>query len=662
MNFKIALNNVKKSFKDYGVYFLTLTLAVCIFYTFNSIGSQNAFMELQQSQKTYIETLNNIMSYISIFVIVVLGSLIIYANKFLIKKRNKEFGIYMILGMGKFKISKILIFETFFIGIISLLSGLILGIIFSQGISLLSLNLFEIDMDRYTFVVSFPAILKTILYFSIMFILVMILNLIMISKFKIINLINSTKRNEKIKLRNPFIHLILFVLAILSLIYSYNIALKLGLMEIFNNLFLTITVISLGVIGTILFFLSISSFLIYIFKRNNRIYFRGLNIFIVKQIGSKINTNFLSMSIICLMLFMTIGILSSGAAYRNSITNGLIESTPFDASAYMYLYDEDLTVEESFERMGFEFDEGDEFVYFNEYTLDTKLSDILDKNYNYDVRYIKISDYNKIRELRNEEPLELLNDEVLMISNRDNIVPLIEEYLKNNDKIKINGMYYKIKNNKLIQENLITYAFKNNILTMVINDQILENSGVISVSNVNVNFNRSNNSESQKEFIEFLEIYKDRNLNRDEVGFVVGSTRDRVYEDSKGLTTIILFIGIYLGIIFLISSMAVLSIQQLTDINDSINRYNSLKRLGVSIKQINKTIFSQVLIYFSLPICLAIIHSIVGLKLISDILRLYNEPDIFVPSLITMGIILIVYLLYFYVTYGTYKNVVKNEI
>lgn len=662
MNFKIALNNVKKSFKDYGVYFLTLTLAVCIFYTFNSIGSQNAFMELQQSQKTYIETLNNIMSYISIFVIVVLGSLIIYANKFLIKKRNKEFGIYMILGMGKFKISKILIFETFFIGIISLLSGLILGIIFSQGISLLSLNLFEIDMDRYTFVVSSPAILKTILYFSIMFILVMILNLIMISKFKIINLINSTKRNEKIKLRNPFIHLILFVLAILSLIYSYNIALKLGLMEIFNNLFLTITVISLGVIGTILFFLSISSFLIYIFKRNNRIYFRGLNIFIVKQIGSKINTNFLSMSIICLMLFMTIGILSSGAAYRNSITNGLIESTPFDASAYMYLYDEDLTVEESFERMGFEFDEGDEFVYFNEYTLDTKLSDILDKNYNYDVRYIKISDYNKIRELRNEEPLELLNDEVLMISNRDNIVPLIEEYLKNNDKIKINGMYYKIKNNKLIQENLITYAFKNNILTMVINDQILENSGVISVSNVNVNFNRSNNSESQKEFIEFLEIYKDRNLNRDEVGFVVGSTRDRVYEDSKGLTTIILFIGIYLGIIFLISSMAVLSIQQLTDINDSINRYNSLKRLGVSIKQINKTIFSQVLIYFSLPICLAIIHSIVGLKLISDILRLYNEPDIFVPSLITMGIILIVYLLYFYVTYGTYKNVVKNEI
>lgn len=662
MNFKIALNNVKKSFKDYGVYFLTLTLAVCIFYTFNSIGSQNAFMELQQSQKTYIETLNNIMSYISIFVIVVLGSLIIYANKFLIKKRNKEFGIYMILGMGKFKISKILIFETFFIGIISLLSGLILGIIFSQGISLLSLNLFEIDMDRYTFVVSFPAILKTILYFSIMFILVMILNLIMISKFKIINLINSTKRNEKIKLRNPFIHLILFVLAILSLIYSYNIALKLGLMEIFNNLFLTITVISLGVIGTILFFLSISSFLIYIFKRNNRIYFRGLNIFIVKQIGSKINTNFLSMSIICLMLFMTIGILSSGAAYRNSITNGLIESTPFDASAYMYLYDEDLTVEESFERMGFEFDEGDEFVYFNEYTLDTKLSDILDKNYNYDVRYIKISDYNKIRELRNEEPLELLNDEVLMISNRDNIVPLIEEYLKNNDKIKINGMYYKIKNNKLIQENLITYAFKNNILTMVINDQILENSGVISVSNVNVNFNRSNNSESQKEFIEFLEIYKDRNLNRDEVGFVVGSTRNRVYEDSKGLTTIILFIGIYLGIIFLISSMAVLSIQQLTDINDSINRYNSLKRLGVSIKQINKTIFSQVLIYFSLPICLAIIHSIVGLKLISDILRLYNEPDIFVPSLITMGIILIVYLLYFYVTYGTYKNVVKNEI
>lgn len=171
MDFKIALRNVKKSFKDYGVYFLTLTLAVCIFYTFNSIGSQRALIELNNSGKYYIDQLIKVMSYVSIFVVFILGSLILYANKFLIKRRNKEFGIYIILGMGKFKISKILILETVIVGFFSLISGILIGLFLSQGVSILTLNLFDINMDEYKFVISIASIIKTSIYFGIMFLI-----------------------------------------------------------------------------------------------------------------------------------------------------------------------------------------------------------------------------------------------------------------------------------------------------------------------------------------------------------------------------------------------------------------------------------------------------------------------------------------------------------
>lgn len=663
MDFKIALRNVKKSFKDYGVYFLTLTLAVCIFYTFNSIGSQQAFSEIQNSKKSYVELLNLLLPYISLFVIVILGSLILYANKFLIRKRNREFGIYMTLGMSKFRISKILIFETVFIGIFSLIVGIILGVIFSQGISILSLSLFDVDMNKYKFVLSLPAILKNIIYFGGMFLLVMILNLRMISKFKIIHLLTSNKRNEKVRFKNPFIHLILFLVGLVSLGVAYLTVLKLGLMSILESSTMLLGVISLGVIGTVLFFLSVSSFLIYMVKRIKRIYFRGLNIFIVKQIGSKINTNFLSMSIICLMFFMTIVSLSSGVAFRNSINSGLEDSTPFDASAYIYVDNEEsVTLQESFEKMGFKFSKGDKAVYFNEYSLGTDLSDITGIPSNYDVSYVKESDYNEIRKLKGDYEITLSDDEILMISNMDSVKPLIESYMEENETVNVDGKDYKVKNDNIIEENMITYAFKNNFLTIVIDDKVLEDKGILKARNVNINFHKDNNEAAQMEFMELLDSYLRHDIDHDEVGFVLGITRDMVYSTNTGITTIILFVVIYLGIVFLISGMALLSLQQLTDMNDSVGRYKSLKKLGVSVKGINKTILAQVSTYFSLPVGLAIIHSIVGLKVISDLLQNFNKPNIFIPSLITMSIILIVYALYFYVTYTTYKNIVKNEI
>ncbi len=222
MYFKLAFGNIKKSYKDYTIYFLTLILAVCIFYSFNSIDSQKALFDIKSSNANYIEKLTVTMSYFSMFVSVILGSLILYANNFLIKKRKKELGIYMTLGMGKRKISKILVTETSMVGAISLVAGLILGIAASQVLSTLILKLFDVSMNEYRFTVSINAIGKTILYFGIMFLLVMIFNVFVVSKYKIIDLLAADRKNEKMKFKNPYIYLVAFVLSIVSLIAVYK--------------------------------------------------------------------------------------------------------------------------------------------------------------------------------------------------------------------------------------------------------------------------------------------------------------------------------------------------------------------------------------------------------------------------------------------------------
>ena len=660
---KIAFKNVKKSFKDYTIYFFTLMLAVCIFYTFNSIESQKAMSELTSSGESYVEILSKVISYVSVFIAFILGSLILYANNFLVKKRNKELGIYMTLGMSKNKISKILILETIIVGILSLISGLILGLIFSQGLSILVVKLFGLKMSTYSFVISGKAMIKTVLYFGIMFLLVMIFNSFVISKYKIIDLLTVGRKTEEVKFKSNIVYLITFILCVISLVTAYKLILEVGLLGIKDKKFLIS--ILLGVVGTFLFFFSLSGFILYIVKKNKKIYFKGLNIFIVKQINSKVNTNFISMSVICLMLFMTIGMLSTEFSFKNAIESGLKDSTPYDASANLYIDEGEKAndIQKSLEYIGVKFNKEDKVVYYDLYTDNKTISEALNLNANMRsiMNYMKLSDYNKIRALDNQNAIELNKDEVLITSNYANTLEAIQNYVKNNDSIKIENKSYKIKDKKVIEENLKTDFMKDNMITVIVNDDICDNMTLVS-SNVNVNFVGEGKEKRESDFTNKIYSYKTTDTDYDKIGFVLGASRTEIYESNKGMTTVVLFIGIYIGIVFLISSMAVLALQQLSEASDSIDRYKSLKRLGASEKDINKTIFIQTLVYFSLPVILAFIHSVIGIKVANDFVSVYNKPDIMGSSLITAVIFMIVYIIYFYITYSGYKNIVKNKI
>ncbi|HII4432416.1 TPA: FtsX-like permease family protein [Clostridium perfringens] len=678
MYFKIALNNVRKSFKDYSIYFLTLTLGVCIFYAFNSIGDQKAFLELGKRQAEYINILQRLISGISVFISCVLGGLILYANNFLVKKRKKELGIYMTLGMGKNKISKILTYETALVGIISLVVGLGVGIIVSQGISAFASKLFEVSLSNYKFLLSTDAILKTVLYFGIIFILVMIFNTFVISKYKLIDMLTAAKKNEDIKIKNPILTAIIFFISLGLLGVAYKLVIKVGL-DPTNSMFLGSIV--LGVLGTLLLFFSLAGFVLYVLQRNKNVYLKGLNIFVLRQMNSKINTNFLSMTVICLMLFLTISTLATGLSFKNALEKGLENTTPFDASATYYI-DEDSkikTAEESIKELGFKFNPEDKIVSYNEYKLEkTNLESLLNKNAEgknkkeiveamtyKGTNAISISSYNDIRALSGEKSLSLANNEVLISSNLGEVENTLKNILKNNEKIEIDGKEYKIANNALIGEGkVIKEAFEstgmtNNFFTLIVPDNIVSNLKPIA-NKININFPKNSNEEErvQKLFNE----YRDGVVDSSKYGFVNGYTKARIYEDNNGMTNIVLFIGIYLGVIFLISSTAVLTLQQLSEASDSIDRYKSLRRIGVSQKMINKSIFTQVSIYFGLPLAVALVHSVVAIKVVNGFLTMFNRPDIGVSSLVTALIMVIVYGGYFYATYTGYKSTVKNAL
>lgn len=656
---KIAIGNVKKSLKDYAIYFLTLTLAVCIFYSFNSIESQKALMEINASDRKYVPTVMNAISNVSVFVSVILGGLILYANNFLIKKRKKELGIYMTLGMGRRNISRILVTETFLVGIISLVSGLIIGIGVSQGLSTFTLKLFDLPINKYKFAISTGAIGKSVLYFGIMFLFVMLFNVYVVSKYKIIDLLTAGRKNEDVKFRNPLIYVITFIMCVASLGYAYVTVLKIGLN--FTNPMLVVSIL-LGILGTLLFFFSLSGFILYVVKKNKKFYFKGLNIFIIKQINSKVNTNFISMSVICLMLCLTMVALSTGISFNRMMDATTKEVTPFDASITLENKDESYTIEEVLKKANFKLNNNEKYISYNVYRTGMEVVDFVPelKDYNMSIDFIKVSDYNKILNLKGEKEITLNNNEILLLSNEGRFVNSTNERLKNNNKMNIEEKEYSVKNAKVIQENLYTYDVRTNYFTIVINDEFL--SGYkITESVLNVNYLDGNREEYNKKYDNVARGFYDENGPKLNINRIAGKSKDEVYAGSKGLKTIVLFIGIYIGIVFLITSMAVLALQQLSEASDSIDRYKSLKRIGSNGTMIDKTIFIQTFVYFSLPVFLAIIHSIVGIYVVNDFINTFQKTDIILPALMTGLVFLVVYVVYFYTTYVGYKNIVKSN-
>ena len=697
MLFKLSFRNMKKSFKDYAIYFLTLVLGVAIFYMFNSLDSQEAMLKVSQSTRELIQLMIQMLSMISVFIAIVLGFLIVYANNFLINRRKREFGIYMTLGMGRRQISAIILLETILIGIISLVVGLFIGIFASQFMSILVAKLFEADMTEFTFVFSNDACIKTCIYFAVMYIAVIIFNTLTISRYKLINLLTENKKNQKVKVKSPVISIIVFIISCVILGYAYYLVTGgVGELRTAEKLMKPIL---MGIVGTIGIFWSLSGFILKIIQTRKKIYLKGTNMFVLRQLNNKINTNIISISIICLMLFMTISVLSGSLSIKTSLNEQLDKFTPVDVNLYkpaylpesyvseysgktIYYTDEQIEdsrhpVSYTLETNGYDLNRLKDIVEIPIYTLpEWTLKYSLGNAYEqtkekypmllYDIpeSIIKVSDYNKIAKAYGEEEYSLNSDEYIVLCNYEQMENTRNQTLSTNSNIEINGKTYHSKY-KECKDGFIYMA------TTEINAGIILVPDDFNIKDENTEqyllvANYNADTEEGKENIESTligtgdtEFFK----NVEEKGIELdGSSKISIKESSKGLTTIIIFIAIYLGVIFLIASAAILALKQLTESSDNKQRYTILRKIGCDEKMINGALFKQIFIFFITPLILAMIHSIFGIKFILSMLEVIASPDELLPSVIVTALVIgAIYGLYFLATYFGSKNIIKEE-
>lgn len=661
MYFKLATRNLKRSFKDYTIYFLTLVFGVCIFYTFNSIEAQSILMEVSEMHKNMFNLISDVMGIASIFISFILGFLIVYANSYLIKRRKKEFGVYMTLGMENSKLSSLLFIETMMIGVISLGLGLVLGIFLSQGLSVVTAKLFKVDLTTFKFIFSMDAFIKTILCFGVIYLVILIFNSITLRKVKLINLLTASKVNEKIKIKNIWASVVAFIISIVTIGYAYHIVLKNGIANFDKSIVIAIL---LGSVGTFLFFFSLAGFLLKVVQSSKKIYLRNLNMFVLRQINSKINTTFISMTFICLMLFVAICTLSGGFGISTAMNAEIKDLTQFDMS----FWDNDgKDVETVLKEHSVEVSKyGENYVSYQYYDSGVSYRDFLNekglnngKNYypifnNLNINVMKISKFNDIMKMLNKEEINLKDGEYAVFGDISDMTKSLQEALDEGKEINIVGNKLKPYDGKALE--VVTYSsmMKNNICTFLVEDSLVEGLKPV-MGNLNLNF-----ANDGSEIIKELEAnirgnYEDGNLQTHYI------TKDEIVGQSTGLGALASYLAIYMGIIFLITAAAVLALQQLSESANNTERYTLLRKVGVDESMINHSILTQVAIYFMMPLSLAIVHSIVGLKLASDIVAIFGGASMVDHIFIAAIVLVIVYGGYFLATYLGSKKMIKGN-
>ena len=686
---KLSLKNIKKSIKDYAIYFFTLILGVAIFYVFNALESQTVLMDVSSSTKEIIKLMMTMLSSVSIFVSFILGFLIIYASRFLMKRRNKEFGVYLTLGMSKRKISMILFFETLFIGFLSLIVGLGLGVILSQFMSLFVANMFEADLTKFAFVFSSSACTKTIIYFSIMYLIVMIFNTFSISKCKLIDLLQGAKKSETIKLKNPILCILIFIISCIILGRAYYIV-------AFDTLSLQyakdiIKPILMGVVSTFFIFWSFSGLILRITQSSKKFYYKGLNSFTLRQFSSKINTTVFSTTIICLMLFVTICLLSSCLTIKNSMNANIKELAPadvmFTTTMNMDKYYDNFrsygwndnqiknshyTTKEMFSLFDFDITKYlRDYIEVNTYatpdltmnhTLGSKLNQIRTSfpflQYDTMESIMKISDYNKVARFYGNEEYSLNSNEYMIVADFKSMIEVRNIALENHETINLFGHTLKPKYDSC-QDGFVEMS-SNHINTgiIIVPDNVIDEDYLIQ-NHLIGNYKTQDKNEITEIENNINTLAKDPKSK--EYLLPSGTTKLAIKEATVGLTAMATFIGLYLGIIFLISSAAILGLKELSESSDNKERFRMLRKIGTDEKMINKALFRQIGIFFMLPLILALIHSVFGIKFAMVILEVFGDEQLLLSIIMTSVFIVFIYGGYFLITYYCSKNIIKER-
>lgn len=699
---KLAFANVRRSYKDFAIYFFTLLIGVAVFYAFNSITAQDAVLAFDTSQGNMIELLSYLINGVSVFICVILAFLVVYASRYLIKRRNKEFAIYLLLGMPKGTLLRLTLVETLIVGLVSLVAGIGLGLLISQGLLYVTAFMFVVDIPGFTLFVAQDELLKTVVVFLIIFALALFFNVGYVMKAKLIDLIQSERKNDTLKLRSIPLSFCLFLVSCVVIGVSYYLLSENGI--VVNPTFGAAT--ALVCVGTLLFFYSLSGFLLRVIQSIKPLYYRGLNMFTLRQVASRINSSFVSMAVICMTLFLAITSVAGGVGISLSMQNSMASITHYDASVtsyysvasslegsdysnevkqryeavQSYLEDHDYNMAQgiaddakklglpdfnSVIRESAQVDMYDSEATFGQ--LDEQLGkpmtdyvgeEMINPDYiDQTLSIVPVSQYNHAMEISGRQGISLGRDEAVFNCDTDVVMDYARDVAKSGITLNVFGHDLAVDRD-LNTETFQTTSIPGQMGILIVSDEIIPDGAVPVTSILNVQF--TNNPDAEKQW---KDIYEGISTSEDPETWPLnmGMTKEEVFSQNIGLTTIIAYLAIYIGLVLVVACAAILAIQQLTSASDNRTRYQLLNKLGAPRSMVNGALFKQILIAFLFPLILAIAHSLCALQEVVTLVQLFGHLNIGQTSVVVSGAFLAVYGLYFVLTYVAARGVIRSD-
>ncbi|MCI8468861.1 MAG: ABC transporter permease [Eggerthellaceae bacterium] len=728
MLLKLALRNIRRSVRDYAIYFVTLIFGVAVFYAFNSIGSQQVLFDLETSARASIfETTQDLLGLFSVVISCVLGFLIVYANRFLIRRRKREFGTYLVLGMQPGSVSRIVLYETVIGGLASLVVGLVIGILLSQGLSFVTASLFGVSMSHYQFVFSPAAFWATMGCFAVIYVVVALFNTASISRYKLIDLLNADARNERGGVRNPWVCLAAFIVAVGILAFAYQQLIESGMIMLDDPRFLRATVAML--VGSLLFFWSLAGFAIAVLTRLRGVYLRGLSLFTIRQIASKVNTAFVSLWAVCVLLFFSITTFSCGMGLVQVFTGDINRANPYDAtlaaSVYYATLDESVrpdstSIDERAREMEAvnpeRYADGVAYAWNMAAKLQAGAPELwddtvgswaqvdslevpgvtyqplaeeagatipsdLERAMSPNIQVVALSQINANRALCGQPAITLAEDECCLLNNMSATEKIARDIVAARPSLPVLGRTLTFAPD-LYDTQLNDNALLSTALVIAVPDSLadeLRAQGAIPTSSY-LNLMYADNGLTDEENGAQLSRIVAASQPLDMDGFYTSAIGDgaawesllwpvthaytaaEMKNQSGGLRMLITYLALYIGLIFLVSTATILAIQQLSEASDSSPRYRTLWKLGCDQRMIYRSLLLQVIVYFLVPLGLAVCHAACAIGVLSSTLLDVLGVPVDGPIAMAAALTTLVYGGYLVVTYLASRSVVSGAL
>ena len=725
---KLAWGNVRRAGRDYLVYLLTLTLGVTVFYAFNTISMQVDIAGIDE--EGLAQVMGSMLGYLTYFLAGVMAFLMVYANNFIMKRRKKEFGLYQVLGMGRGRVATIMALETVIVSVVAFVAGIVLGVGLSQLMTFFTASLFKTQIANFHFFFSVHAFNLTLACMLVMFVLTLLLNLRAVRRTKLIELMGAERRNESIKTRNPWIAIAIFAMGVVLVGVAYYRLLRDGfpltatdskLQEAMNQFGITTAMVT---VGTFALFWGLSGMLIKLLQSLRGVYWRGLNMFIVRQLAAKVNTVCFSMGVIAMLLFLAITSVTCGMSIANVMNENLERYNPVDVSQ-MYVYytpdtfdyykgyvnpsDEadrmalaDTTVDlypawhgkdksaDNNDETGKKVNIADvagEHVQIDSYlsyplggsdpsvtpsemckTMGEKLPKAFGGS-NADTMGLFVtpaSQYNKLRQMMGEEPVSIGRDQYLLTCDMGGeLVDLYTKYMAGGHALTLGGHTLKPATDKSDEDTaaIANSAMGSNPGTVVVADELLSQLNLQPYSSsLLVNYKQGMDTTEADESIKYT-LLDNLLVDGKEPGFWGAFiTRSEMYTQAAQMNGLISYLAIYIGFVLVVACAAILSIQQLSNVADGSRSYRVLAQIGCDDRQIRHSVMAQQAVFFLFPLAVGLAHSFVALKVIIELVSIFGNMSIGGTVGLTCAIFLAAYGGYFLVTYLMSTGMVRAAI